>query len=341
MTNYTDHGDNSVPRCSENKTSCRKLRRRTEKCLKPEAEFWAKNWCSSPRTRLQMKRLCWCAPRRKTSGRKLRRCTEKCLKPGAEFLGKNWCSSPRTRLQMKRLCWCAPRRKTSDRKLRRCTEKCLKPGAEFLGKNWCSSPRTRLQMKDFVGVLREEKQAAESWGDAQRSAWNREQSSWGRTDAPLQELVFRWKTLLVCSEKKNKRQKAEEMHREVLETGSRVLGEELMLLSKNSSSDERLCWCAPRRKTSGRKLRRCTEKCLKPGAKFLGKNWCSSPRTRLQMKDFVGVLREEKQAAKLRRCTEKCLKPQRFFLEQMMNEPDLLKCYFSCALSCCRALRCD
>ena len=56
----------------------------------------------------------------------------------------------------------------------------------------------------------------------------------------------------MCSEKKNKRQKAEEMHREVLETGSKVLGEELMLLSKNSSSDERLCWCAPRRKTSGK-----------------------------------------------------------------------------------------
>jgi len=49
------------------------------------------------------------------------------------------------------------------------------------------------------------------------------------------------------------------MRREVLETRRAVLGEDLMLLSKNSTPAERLCSCASRRKTSGRNLRRCAE----------------------------------------------------------------------------------
>ena len=107
--------------------------------------------------------------------------------------------------------------------------------------------------------------------DAQGSAWNQEASSWGRPDAPLQELDSSWKALLVCFEKKSKWQKPEEMRREALKPGDEFLRQAMSWLLSELASKSRwkaLLVCFEK-KSTWQKPEEMRREALKLGDEFL------------------------------------------------------------------------
>lgn len=128
--------------------------------------------------------------------------------------------------------------------------------------------------------------------DAQGSAWNQEASSWGRPDAPLQELDSSWKTLLVCLELKNKWQNAEEMDREVPWCKGFLVLEQIMnkpdLLECYSSCALICCWALydVHQQNRGSKLRRSGTRVLLEATQF---RRCLVPKVCENKKGFWGM----------------------------------------------------